>query len=72
MPLIEIWDIPFTAEEKARLQKAIADVLKEIRPPLREHEEYIWTVFHEVSPENWMVGSLTVKELRKKLMVGRK
>ncbi len=67
MPLVEIWDRPFTPEERVRLQKAIADVFKEVRPFLREHEEFLWILFHEISPENWMVGPMTVKELRQKL-----
>jgi len=67
MPLVEIWDRPFTPEERVRLQKAIADVFKEVRPLLREHEEFLWILFHEISPENWMVGPMTVKELRQKL-----
>jgi len=72
LPLIKIRNLPFTVEEKAKLQKTIADVLKEIRPPLKRYEEFIWVMFHEVSPENMMIGPLTLKELRKKLMAEKK
>jgi phenylpyruvate tautomerase PptA (4-oxalocrotonate tautomerase family) len=39
---------------------------------LKDHEELIWGVFHEVPAENWMIGPLNVKELRQKLMAEKK
>jgi phenylpyruvate tautomerase PptA (4-oxalocrotonate tautomerase family) len=62
----------FTSEEKIKLQKGIADTYKSIRPSLKEHEELIWVLFHEVSPENWMFGPLNGKELRQKLATEKK
>jgi phenylpyruvate tautomerase PptA (4-oxalocrotonate tautomerase family) len=67
MPLIHVWDVGFTEEQKVKLQKGIADAYKEVNPMLKVHEELLWIVFHEVPPESWMVGPLNVVQLRQKL-----
>lgn len=72
MPLVEIWGVGFTAEDRSKLQRSIASAIKEVMPLLKDHEELIWVVFHEVPAENWMIGPLNVKELRQKLMAEKK
>jgi len=68
MPLVQFWDpIGLTAEQKVKLRKAVADAYKEVRPMLKDHEDLIWVIFHEIPSENWMIGPLNVKELRQKL-----
>ena len=72
MPLVHVWDVGLTEEQQATIQKGIADAYKKANPMLKVHEELLWVVFHEVPPESWMVGPLTVPQLRQKLRAEKK
>jgi phenylpyruvate tautomerase PptA (4-oxalocrotonate tautomerase family) len=72
LPLVHVWDVGLTDKQKVTIQKGIADAYKEANPMLKVHEELLWVVFHEVSSESWMVGPLTVTQLRQKLRAEKK
>lgn len=66
LPLIEIYLSKgvLTAKQKADLAKKITDVIvKEAKQP----RQYTWVVIHELPEENWIIGGLTLPELKAKL-----
>jgi 4-oxalocrotonate tautomerase family enzyme len=63
LPLIEMYfgKGALTAEQKADLSRKITDlVVKEAKQP----QHYTWVIVHEVPEDNWMVGGLTLPELK--------
>jgi len=40
MPLVPARDVDLTDEQKAKLQKGIADIYKEVSPVVKVHEEF--------------------------------
>ena len=66
LPLIEIYlgMGALTTEQKINLAKKITDlVVKEAKQP----RQYTWIMFHELPGENWVIGGLTLPELKAKL-----
>jgi len=66
MPLVDIWlrKGVLSEEEKKNLVKSVTDVIvKEARQP----KEHTWVLIHEIPPDDWIVGGLTVPELKKKM-----
>ena len=66
LPLIEIsiGEGVLSAEKKVRLARIITEtVVKEAKQP----KEYTWVVFHEVPIENWIIGGLTIPEIKAKM-----
>lgn len=66
MPLVHMYfgKGALTDEQKADLSRKVTDlIVKEARQP----EQYTWVIVHDVPLENWMVGRLTVPELKAKL-----
>ena len=54
-----------TAEQKTDLARKVTDlVVQETGQP----KEYIWVVIHEEPMENWLIGGLTIQEVKEKLM----
>ena len=67
MPLIEMTfgKGVLTAEQKTDLARKVTDlVVQEAGQP----KEYTWVVIHEEHIENWLVGGLTIQEVKEKLM----
>jgi 4-oxalocrotonate tautomerase family enzyme len=66
MPLVHMYfgEGALTDAQKADLSRKVTDlIVKEARQP----EQYTWVIVHDVPLENWMVGRLTVPELKAKL-----
>ena len=58
-----------TSEQKTNLAKKITDlVVQETKQP----KDYTWVVIHEEPMENWLVGRLTVAEIKAKLAQEKK
>ena len=66
MPLIEMSFAQgaLTAEQKANLARKVTElVVQEGKQP----KDYTWVVIHEEPLENWLVGGLTIQEVRAKM-----
>ncbi|MFX0201015.1 MAG: 4-oxalocrotonate tautomerase family protein [Candidatus Hodarchaeota archaeon] len=71
MPLIEMTfgKDALTAEQKVNLAKKVTDlVVQEAKQP----KDYTWVVIHEEPMENWLVGGLTMHEVKAKMMQEKK
>ena len=71
MPLIEMYfgKGALTDEQKADLSRKVTDlIVKEAKQP----QHYTWVIINEIPMENWMVGRLTMPELKAKLMAEKK
>ena len=67
MPLVEISleKGVLSAEEKLKVAREITEILvKEAKQP----KDYTWVIFHELPEENWIIGGLTIPEIKAKLM----
>lgn len=66
MPMVEISLVggELSPEQKARIGGEICDIL--IREIPRLTREVIWVVFNEKSPEDWIIGGKSLKELLQK------
>ena len=67
MPLIEMTfgEGVLTAEQKTDLARKVTDLVVQVA---KQPKEYTWVVIHEEPMENWLVGGLTVQEVKEKLM----
>lgn len=66
MPLIIMYfgKGALTDEQKAELSRKVTDlIVKEAKQP----QQYTWVIIHEIPVENWMVGRLTLPELKARL-----
>ncbi|MCP8303860.1 MAG: 4-oxalocrotonate tautomerase family protein [archaeon] len=66
MPLVDIWlgKGALSDEEKKKLASSVTDVIvKEAKQP----KQFTWVLIHEIPPNDWMVGGLTVPELKKQM-----
>ena len=66
LPLIEIYlgKGVLNAKQKADLAKKITNlIVKEAKQPM----QYTWVIIHELPEENWIIGGLTLSELKAKL-----
>ena len=66
MPLIEMSFAQgaLTAEQKVNLSRKVTElVVQESKQP----KDYTWVVIHEEPLENWLVGGLTIQEVRAKM-----
>jgi 4-oxalocrotonate tautomerase len=65
MPLVTIRiarrELPTSAEQKARLIAGVTDVLQEV---LDKRRDSITVVIHEVDPDNWGEGGVSVSAAR--------
>ena len=58
-----------TAEQKTDLSRKVTDlIVKEAKQP----QHYTWVIIHEVPAENWMVGRLTLLQLKARLKAEKK
>ena len=71
MPLVEMYfgRGSLSAEQKLSLARKVTDLIVE---EAKQPKNYTWVVIHEIPPEDWMVGGLTLPELKAKLMAEKK
>jgi 4-oxalocrotonate tautomerase family enzyme len=71
VPLIEMTfgKDALTPEQKTNLSLKVTElVVQETKQP----RDYTWVIIHEEPMENWLIGSLTMQELKVKLQQQKK